>query len=372
MNRELENMIAESMSINMSDSTEGGKSLTVTATDDDAMALASMLQNAGIGGAPEGEVEVVGTQSPISGDEGECPTCGSHDCGCGDIEEALSENEPDWPTDEVKSDDAMQYSGGLNGPKTTGQTTAPVIAAQSDRLGVDSDELRRLREMAGIQEDTEDWTVDTTQRVPQTPQFSINRYLKDPTIAQYSDALFGLLQNYSDDDAKLADLVKRYTLPSEREREFNRMKNLVNYYKQRNAASMASFSARQDAEKAQQAKQQQQQQAGTMAAAKKGISGMYEQEQVMAPESIEEAQEICEVCEAVPCKCDESIEESLSRFRSLAGIQEAAKPDFTDVDKDGDEEESWKKAEQDKKEKEDKKVEESILSMTNLWKAYKG
>jgi phosphatidylethanolamine-binding protein (PEBP) family uncharacterized protein len=50
MNRELENMIAESMSINMSDSTEGNKSLTVTATDDDAMKLAMMLKSAGLGG----------------------------------------------------------------------------------------------------------------------------------------------------------------------------------------------------------------------------------------------------------------------------------------------------------------------------------
>jgi hypothetical protein len=93
-----------------------------------------------------------------------------------------------------------------------------------------------------------------------------------------------------------------------------------------------------------------------------------EQEQVMA---VEEAQEMCEVCEAVPCKCDESVEESIARFRSLAGIQEAAKPDYIDLDKDGDKKESMKKAADDK-EAEDKKVEESIFNMTNLWKAYKG
>ena len=81
---------------------------------------------------------------------------------------------------------------------------------------------------------------------------------------------------------------------------------------------------------------------------------------------------MCEVCEATPCKCEESVEESLSRIRGLAGIQEAAKPDFTDVDDDDNEKESWKKAEQDKKDKEDKKVEESIFRMTNLWKSYKG
>ncbi len=239
MNRELEKMIAESMSINMSDSTEGGKSLTVTATDEDALSLAAMLQNAGIGGEHE--------HAEVGGDE-TCDTCGSHDCGCGDIEEAVTENEPNWPTDDVTSDDALQYSGGLNGPKSTGQTTVPVIANQGDRTGVDDETLSRLREMAGLDE----------------------------------------------------------------------------------------------------------------------------QEQVMAvEEELDEAKEMCEVCEATPCKCDESIEESLAALRGLAGIQEAAKPDYIDLDKDGDKKESMKKAADDK-EAEDKKVEESIFKMTNLWKAYKG
>jgi len=42
----------------------------------------------------------------------------------------------------------------------------------------------------------------------------------------------------------------------------------------------------------------------------------------------------------------------LNELAKLAGLQvaEAAKPDFTDVDKDGDEKESWKKAEKDKEE----------------------
>jgi hypothetical protein len=88
-------------------------------------------------------------------------------------------------------------------------------------------------------------------------------------------------------------------------------------------------------------------------------------------EELDEAKEMCEVCEATPCKCDESIEESLARFRSLAGLKEAAKPDYIDLDKDGDREESMKQAADDK-EAEDKKVEESIFRMTNLWKAYKG
>jgi hypothetical protein len=75
-----------------------------------------------------------------------------------DVDEAYgdtdaSENHPDWPTDEEGTDDAMMYSGGLNGPKSTGQATIPVIAGQDDRMGYEGDNaLRRIREMAGLSE----------------------------------------------------------------------------------------------------------------------------------------------------------------------------------------------------------------------------
>jgi hypothetical protein len=201
MNRELESMIAESMnvSMNMNSDGQGGptKSLTVTATDDDAVYLGKLLKMAGMGGEQSGGCG-----------------CGSEPCSCDSNSEMVDENQPDWPTDTETSDDAMQYSGGLNKPKSTGQTTVPVIAGQQSRMGV------------------------------------------------------------------------------------------------------------------------------------------AEQEQVMAAEETEE------------------LDEALRRIKEIAGIREAAKPDYIDLDKDGDKEESMKKAADDKAK--DKKVEESILSMTNLWKAYKG
>jgi hypothetical protein len=139
MNRELETMIAESMSINMSDSTEGGKSLSVTATDEDAMKLAVMLKSAGLGGQGR----------ELQSDEN-CQSCGMPDCGCGDVQEAVDENSPDWPTNTETSDDALQYSGGLNKPKTDvagdGQTTIPNTAVHTQ----DEDALRRMMEMAGM------------------------------------------------------------------------------------------------------------------------------------------------------------------------------------------------------------------------------
>jgi hypothetical protein len=149
MNRELENMIAESLSINMSDSTEGNKSLTVTATDDDAMKLAMILKSAGLGGQ--------GGDMHSHGEE-PCATCGMPDCGCGDVQEAVDENAPDWPTNTETSSDALQYAGGLNKPKTDvagdGQTTIPNTAVHTQ----DEDALRRMMEMAGVkQAELEPW-----------------------------------------------------------------------------------------------------------------------------------------------------------------------------------------------------------------------
>ena len=156
LNREVEGMIAESMSINVSMSTDDNgshKNITVTAADEDAEMLAQLLRSAGLGGGMQHD----------HGHEEPCPDCGSTDCGCdqgmaeayGDTD--ASQNEPNWPTDTEYSDDAMQYSGGLNGPKSTGQTTIPVIAHQGERTGVDDEELRRMMEMAGIQQDLKPW-----------------------------------------------------------------------------------------------------------------------------------------------------------------------------------------------------------------------
>jgi hypothetical protein len=167
LNRQLENMISEGMNINMSMNNDdhGGprKSLTVTATDDDAVMLAGLLKMAGMGQDDEHIHDMTNDDSQMlaiqtMGDEESCSSCGSSPCGCDDemMDEAYgdtdaSENEPDWPTDEEGTDDAMMYSGGLNGPKSTGQTTIPVIAGQDDRMGYNGDnELRRMMEIAGL------------------------------------------------------------------------------------------------------------------------------------------------------------------------------------------------------------------------------
>jgi hypothetical protein len=103
------------VSVNMSTDANGqpSKNITVSADGDDAEALASMLKMAGIGGSG-----------------GSCPTCGKGSCGCAEV---VDENSPDYPTNTETSDNAFQYSGGLNGPKSTGQTTVPVVASQLRR-----------------------------------------------------------------------------------------------------------------------------------------------------------------------------------------------------------------------------------------------
>ena len=155
LNRDVENAInesmqqlSESMSVNMSDSSEGGKSLTITATDEDALKLATLLKSAGLGGG-----------DAHGHDEG-CSSCGQSPCGCeGEVEiDEVSMNEPDYPTN-TETGSSMQYSGGLDGPKSTGQSTLtgggiPNLDAdrQDSYAEAEEDAIKRMMEMAGIKE----------------------------------------------------------------------------------------------------------------------------------------------------------------------------------------------------------------------------
>jgi hypothetical protein len=105
------------VSVNMSTGQDGQptKSINISADGEDADKLAELLKMAGLGGQDHA---------------GSCSSCGTSPCGCA---EQVDENQPDWPTNTETSDDALQYSGGLNKPKSTGQTTTPVIASQLRR-----------------------------------------------------------------------------------------------------------------------------------------------------------------------------------------------------------------------------------------------
>lgn len=142
-NRELEVMIAESMDISVNQSTQDDgsikKTINVNATDEDAEKLADLLNLAGME-----------QHDHMHDEDHACPVCGQDPCECAEM---VDENSPNWPTNTEFNDDAFQYSGGLNGPKTTGQTTTPVIASQLDRQMSESSqpdyELARMKLLLG-------------------------------------------------------------------------------------------------------------------------------------------------------------------------------------------------------------------------------
>jgi hypothetical protein len=131
LDSKLETMIVESMNVtvNMSTDEQGQaqKSITVTATDQDADKLAELLKMAGLGGQ--------------SNQDEPCSQCGSAPCGCAEV---VDENSPDWPTNTVtggENDPNLRtYSGGLNKPKSTGQTTVPTLGSADRRRQVSMEE----------------------------------------------------------------------------------------------------------------------------------------------------------------------------------------------------------------------------------------
>jgi hypothetical protein len=193
MNYELEQMISESMnvSMNMSNDPHGGpsKSITVTASDEDAEYLGKLLKMAGLGGDQ-------GTSSGCG--------CGSTPCSCGSNAEMVDENQPDWPTNTETSNDALQYSGGLNKPKSTGQTTVPVIASQEERqesyAETEEDAIKRMMEMAGIKEskkpDFLDMDKDGNKEEP------MKKAIKDKEDKKVEESIFAMTNLWKEYKAK--------------------------------------------------------------------------------------------------------------------------------------------------------------------------
>ena len=120
-NRQFINALNESISIEskMQECGDGNMEpgITIQADGEDAAKLMMLLKLAGLD-----------NQIPKP-----CPSCGGSPCGCAEV---VDENAPDWPTntDTLTADPNLRtYSGGLNGPKSTGQTTVPVVASQLRR-----------------------------------------------------------------------------------------------------------------------------------------------------------------------------------------------------------------------------------------------
>ena len=121
LDRQFKQALTESISVEskMAECGDGNMAptLTIQADGEEAAKLMMLLKLAGLE-----------SQIPAA-----CPTCGGSSCGC---DEMVDENAPDWPTNTEKLDaepNLRTYSGGLNGPKSTGQTTVPVVASQLRR-----------------------------------------------------------------------------------------------------------------------------------------------------------------------------------------------------------------------------------------------
>lgn len=131
INREVERMISESFNIeskvneHMADGDE--ESITVTATGPDVHLLKDMLRNAGI--------EHLAAQDDCEPEMAAIGLPGEIELELDEADVTVSNNDPDYPTNQEYDDDALMYSGGLNGPKSTGQTTRDPFNRQDARQG---------------------------------------------------------------------------------------------------------------------------------------------------------------------------------------------------------------------------------------------
>jgi len=99
LDRAYQQQLNEGMSVNVSMDEAGNKTVNVTATHEDAAALADLLNLAGM-------------QQHTAASSSSC-------------DQDLEENSPDWPTntETLAADPELRtYSGGVDGPKSTGQS----------------------------------------------------------------------------------------------------------------------------------------------------------------------------------------------------------------------------------------------------------
>jgi len=327
MNHELESMIAEGMNVNMSMNSDahGGpsKSLTVTATDDDALKLGKLLKMAGLGDGSESGYGGSGYQSACG--------CGTPNCSCSEVDEAYgdttpTENAPDYPTNTETSADALQYSGGLNKPKSTGQSTVPVLASQEERqesyAEAEEDALHRMMEMAGQ---------------PASGKEDLARKIyKLASLLHTQDRMYA--QDDPKSQAELDQLQAQFTQQYPGEDAFE-------------LGSKVDRARGQD-------ERQSTAQAATLQKARQGIGGMYESEESQ----------------------HNTADADLKRMREMAGIKEAKKVDEEKTEEGN----KFTKGLEDDNVKigdkipgtnaiKKKDIDEGILAATaNLWKQYKG
>jgi hypothetical protein len=128
-------ILEESMSVNVSADSNGQKNVTVTASDDDAEQLSQLLKMAGLFGS--------------NGYESACTSCGCQECECDS--EAVEEDYSNSPAEEVRDIEYMTntIAGGLNKKKVTGMTTIPVVPTQQ----VTNEQVDRAKNLWNLYQD---------------------------------------------------------------------------------------------------------------------------------------------------------------------------------------------------------------------------
>lgn len=119
--KKLVSVLNESTNLSISTDDQGQKSVSLSAHGADADQLSDLLKMAGLFSS--------------EGYSRACPHCGGvHEGSCEQMDEALA-NAPD---EQYADTETMvnTLSGGLNGPKSTGQTTGDIINRQDSRQGV--------------------------------------------------------------------------------------------------------------------------------------------------------------------------------------------------------------------------------------------
>lgn len=107
LNSKVEKIINEGFSVSTNVGEDGKQSITINATDEDAAKLVEMLKLAGL------------TNSGSYGDA--CPHCGQSGCGCSQVAEDYANSPEPHESDSITM--LKTLSGGLNGMKSTGQST---------------------------------------------------------------------------------------------------------------------------------------------------------------------------------------------------------------------------------------------------------
>lgn len=107
LNSKVEKIINEGFSVSTNVGEDGKQSITINATDEDAAKLVEMLKLAGL------------TNSGSYGDA--CPQCGQSGCGCSQVAEDYANSPEPHESDSITM--LKTLSGGLNGMKSTGQST---------------------------------------------------------------------------------------------------------------------------------------------------------------------------------------------------------------------------------------------------------